>query len=175
MWIYELQNLQLPEVLIDILNVVTAELRVIPIFIINILNFADQGIRKSLADVLFFHGGILKYGRRTVWNQHFHLYCFTEAVGFSCLLTFVVLVGWTGTLVFWAFLTTCAALVVTLFPISSKMVCLIVTWLLGLELTPVFLSVCIYPFILLVLSLWRALIEYLTTKCNVDLGTERGH
>ena len=28
---------------------------------------------------------------------------FTEAVGFGCLLTFVVLVGATGTLVFWAF------------------------------------------------------------------------
>ena len=28
---------------------------------------------------------------------------FTEAVGFGCLLTFVVFVGGTGTLVFWAF------------------------------------------------------------------------
>ena len=52
---------------------VTADLRVLCVLIINILNFTEQGIRESLASVLFLHEDILQWEGKTLCNQHFHL------------------------------------------------------------------------------------------------------
>lgn len=62
-------HLQLPEVLVDVLHVVAAELRVLPVLVIYILNLAEQSIRESLAEVLFLHGDILRGRRRILLQQ----------------------------------------------------------------------------------------------------------
>lgn len=61
-------HLKLPEVLVDVLHVVTAELRVLPVLIIYVLNLAEQSIRESLAEALFLHGDILR-GRQRILYQ----------------------------------------------------------------------------------------------------------
>lgn len=60
--------LKLPEILVDVLHVVTAELRVLRILVIYVLNLAEQSIRESLAEALFLHGDILR-GRRRILHQ----------------------------------------------------------------------------------------------------------
>lgn len=60
MWVHRLQNLKLPEELVDVLHVVTAELRALLASLYS-LSLAEQSIREHLTEALLLRGDIFRH------------------------------------------------------------------------------------------------------------------